>query len=247
MTQPDARALYAVLSATWPAHSVRDLGPWTLRDGRGGGKRASAATAHAPARAADLPPAEAAMRAMGARPLFMIREGEAELDALLAEAGYGVIDPVAIYAARLDALAMDTPKPTASFHLWEPLAIQREIWAEGGIGPGRLAVMDRAAVPKTALLGREGGRAAAAGFAALHGGTAMVHALEVRQTQRRRGVGRALMLEAARWAMAQGARHLAVVCTEANTGANRLYTAMGMARVGRYHYRQHPLGREGDG
>lgn len=239
---PDASALYAVVGATWPAFSNTRLGPWTLRDGRGGGKRTSAATAEGAVTLADLPAAEAAMRAMGEVPRFMIRAGDAGLDALLEDAGYAIIDPVNMYVAALDALEMTPPPPTASFSIWEPLAIQHEIWAQGGIGPERIAVMMRAAGPKIALLGREAGRAAATGFAAIHGGTAMVHALEVLPDFRRRGVARNLMAEAAIWARMQGARHLSVICTRGNAGANALYSGMGMALVGQYHYRQHPEG-----
>ncbi len=240
MTLPDARILHGALEATWPAHAYHTLGPWLLRDGRGGGRRASAATVQGPAKEADLAPAEAAMRAMGQPPCFMIRQGDGPLDALLAQAGYEVIDPVAIYAAPLDKLAMDTPEPTASFHIWEPLAIQREIWETGGIGPTRVDVMHRTRGAKTALMGRKHGHAAATGFAAMQGGIVMVHALEVLAGYRRQGMARALMLEAARWAAPLGARHLAVVCTEANSAANALYASMGLRRIGRYHYRQHP-------
>ena len=239
---PDACALYGVIAATWPAFSQIRLGPWTLRDGRGGGKRVSAATAEAVAQPGDLDPAEAAMRAMGEMPRFMIRDDDAALDAMLEVAGYAIVDPVNMYVAALADLDMTAPARTASFNLWEPLAIQRDIWAAGGIGPARVKVMMRAAGPKTALLGRDEGRAAAAGFAAIHDGTAMVHALEVLPDHRRRGVARTLMAEAAIWARGQGAVHLAVICTAGNAGANALYRGMGMAMVGRYHYRQHPQG-----
>lgn len=239
---PDARALYDVVAATWPAFASTRVGPWILRDGRGGGKRVSAATAEGAAVPGDLPAAEAAMRALGDAPLFMIRKGDEPLDALLEAEEYIIVDPVNMYVAALDSLDMAPPAPTASFHLWEPLAIQRDIWADGGIGPERIAVMMRAAGPKTALLGRDAGRAAATGFAAIHGGIAMVHALEVLPDHRRRGTGRTLMAEAAIWARGQGARHLAVICTAGNTGANALYTGMGMTMIGRYHYRQHPQG-----
>ncbi len=239
---PDAPHLYDVVAATWPAFTHSRLGPWIIRDGRGGGKRTSAATVHAPASPADLAPAEAAMRALGERPRFMIRAGDEALDIMLGEAGYTIIDPVHMYVAALADLDMTPPERTASFHIWEPLAIQREIWAESGIGPERVAVMMRADCPKTALLGRDTGRAVATGFAAINNGTAMVHALEVLPDYRRRGVARNLMTEAAIWARGQGARHLAVICTADNTGANALYAGMGMAHVGRYHYRQHPQG-----
>ncbi len=182
------------------------------------------------------------MRALGEVPRFMIRGGDEALDALLEAAEYAIVDPVNMYVAALDGLNMAPPAPTASFHIWEPLAIQREIWADGGIGPERIDVMMRAPGPKTALLGRDAGRAAATGFAAIHAGIAMVHALEVLPDHRRRGAGRTLMAEAAIWARLQGAQHMAVICTAGNTGANALYTGMGMTMIGRYHYRQHPRG-----
>ena len=55
----------------------------------------------------------------------------------------------------------------------------RALWAEGGIGPARLAVMDRVTLPKTAILGRTGDRAAGVAFVAATGDCAMLHALEV--------------------------------------------------------------------
>lgn len=241
-TRPNASQLYDVIEATWPAASQRQEGPWTLRGGRGGGKRVSAATARDAVSENDLGMAENAMRAAGQRPLFMIREGDDALDDMLEQAGYAVVDPVNMYVAALADIDLATPAATASFHIWEPLAIQREIWVSGGIGPERVDVMMRVAGPKTALLGREAGRAAATGFAALHGGTAMVHALEVLPEFRRRGAGRTLMAEAATWSRGQGANDLAVICTAGNVAANALYRGMGMAMAGRYHYRQHPGG-----
>ncbi|MFD0857598.1 GNAT family N-acetyltransferase [Roseovarius aquimarinus] len=236
---PDAARLYEVIEATWPPAARWTEGAWTLRDGQGGGKRVSAATANGDVAKSDLPVAEAAMRKMGQAPLFMLRAGEEALDALLAGAGYAVVDPVNIHAIRLADLHLPAPERLAAFHLWEPLAIQCDIWAAGGIGPARIEVMRRAAGPKTALLGRLDGRAVATGFAAIHEGTAMVHALEVLPEAQRRGVGRTLMAEAARWARAEGAETLSVICTAANAAANALYSGIGMAHLGRYHYRQH--------
>lgn len=242
MSLPDLPRLYDVIEATWPPRAMRTLGPWTLRDGGGGGKRVSAATARTPARADVLPAAEDAMRAAGQTPLFMLRAGDDALDALLEAAGYTVVDPVNIYACPLDDLTRERPPRTASFHIWEPLAIQRDIWTAGGIGPARLAVMARVKGAKTALFGRDDNSPAATGFVALDGDTAMVHALEVLLTHRRRGMARYLMIEAAFWAADQGARHMSVICTAANTGANALYASLGMTLVGQYHYRQHPDG-----
>ena len=236
--RPDIHALYAVTEATWPPARSFACGPWTIREGRGGGKRVSAATASGPVAGADLPAAEAAMHAAGQAPLFQLRAGDRALDAMLDARGYRVVDPVNLYVAPVVALTAERPPRVTTFAVWEPLAIMRKIWAEGGIGPARVAVMDRAQGPKTGLFGRLGNRPAAAGFVAIHARIAMVHALEVRARHRRAGMGRLMMLQAALWAEAQGARHLAVICTRGNEGANGLYSAMGFSPVGAYHYRQ---------
>ncbi|MHA7828592.1 MAG: GNAT family N-acetyltransferase [Roseovarius sp.] len=229
--------LYAVVAATWPAAWTLECGAWTIRDGQGGGKRVSAATARARIITADdLPAAESAMLDLGQTPLFMIRAGDEALDTLLAGAGYAVIDPVNIHLAPVTDLNAPQPHST-SFAIWEPLAIQIDMWAQGGIGPGRVAVMRRAQCPKTSILARDGQRAAATAYVGLHDGIAMIHALEVAPHCRRRGMGRRVMLRAAGWARENGATHIAAVCTQQNTAANALYASLGMALVGQYHYR----------
>lgn len=228
--------LDAVAQATWPPAAMQTVGPWTIRDGQDGGKRVSAATARQPVTADKLPLAEDAMQALGQTPLFMVRHGDDALDTMLGDAGYQVIDPVNIYAAPLANLAKPPPHAT-TFTIWEPLAIQLDMWAAGGIGPSRIKVMQRATMPKTSVFARDGQRPAATGFAAIHDGTAMVHALEVTPSCRRRGMGRHVIQKAAIWAQDHGASHVAALCTQDNTGANALYASLGMALVGQYHYR----------
>jgi len=228
-----AETLFPVMAATWPAARVWRLGPVCLRDGQGGGSRVSAATVEAAWDEGDIAAAEAAM----APPLFMVRAGEARLDAVLAARGYGVKDPVVGYAAEVAALAVARPPPVTTFEVWPPLAAQVEIWAEGGVGPARLAIMERADGPKASLLGRLDDSPAGTAFVALHQGVAMVHALEVRARFRRRGLGRHMVTAAAFWARDRGAGWLALVVTEANAGARAMYEGMGMRAMGRYHYR----------
>ncbi len=235
---PDIDTLYRVVDHTWPAASVTRAGPWTIREGQGGGQRVSAATVHAPVTAADLPQAETAMRALGQTPLFMVRQGEEALDAMLAARGYDVVDPVNAYAGPVEMLTRDPLPPVTAFTIWEPLAIQRDIWAAGGIGPGRIDVMRRAAGHKTSLFGRVQNRPAATGFVAIHDRIAMIHALEVLARNRGQGLGRHLTCKAAIWALAHGATHISALCTKANTAANRLYASLGLRLVGKYHYRK---------
>ncbi|WP_111735420.1 GNAT family N-acetyltransferase [Roseovarius amoyensis] len=234
----DITMLYDAIDATWAPASMTRVGPWTIREGRDGGSRVSAATAAGPVTEADLPQAEAAMRGLGQTPLFMIRQGDAALDAMLAEQGYDLVDPVNLRLGPLRPL-MEEPIPLARvFAGWEPLAIQREIWAAGGIGPERLAVMERVEVPKKSMLGRDGNAPAATAFVALHKGVAMMHAVEVAVNCRRRGMAALMCRQAAFWAAERGGTHLAALCTQANEGSNALCSSLGLEVVGQYHYRK---------
>lgn len=234
--------LYAGAEATWPPASATAVGPWIIRDGQGGGKRVSAATACAPVTAADLPLAEAAMAALDQPCLFMIRDGQQGLDRLLEARGYASVDPVLVYAAPVADLA-EAPPPVSAFHLWPMLAIMEELWEEEGIGPERRAVMARAQGPKTGVLGRARDRAAGVAFAAIHEKTVYVHAVAVTPSQRRQKTACHMMREAALWAQDEGAETVCVLVTEANAGARALYASLGMTVVGKYHYRMKPAAK----
>lgn len=236
----DAARLSALIDATWPAAARRETGGWVIREAKGAGSRASAATLAVPATPRDPAPAEEAMQALGQPRLFMVRPGEEALDAALAARGYAATDPTCVMAAQVAELASDRPPPVTSFEVWPPLAAQREIWAEGGIGPARLAVMQRACTPKVSVLGRASDRPAGTGFAAIHDGTAVLHALEVRPSARRRGLGAHMVRALAFWAAEHGAGEMALFVTEANAAARALYAGMGFAVAGGYRYRVHP-------
>jgi GNAT superfamily N-acetyltransferase len=233
----EADPLYDVMEATWPPGAVLTCGKWTIREGQGGGKRVSAATANGPVQSQDLEAAERAMQVLGQTPLFMLRAGETELDALLDQAGYDVIDPVHLFQCPIATLTTERPPKVSIFDLWEPLHIQYDIWQAGGIGPPRWAIMARVKGAKTSLFGRWNNRPAATGFVAVHNRIAMVHAVEVLAHQRDQKVATWLMRAAAFWAADQGASQIAVLCTKANCAANGLYSSMGMQLSGFYHYR----------
>lgn len=236
---PTVEQLYAVTEATWPPARSWAEGSWTLRDGQGGGKRVSAATARDASAVDTIDTAIAAMRAQGQVPLFMVRAGEEALDAMLAAAGLEVIDPVILYSLPIERLT-DLPIPrVTAFEIWEPLAVMAEIWAAGGLGPERIEVMGRARV-KTGILSRWNEKPAGAAFAGVHDGICMVHAVEVLAHQRRQGVAEWMMRKAAFWGQAQGATSISVLCVEQNAPANAFYRALGFAEVGRYHYRIAP-------
>lgn len=224
--------LAEVMEATWPPAQSWSSGPFTLRDGAGGGKRVSAASVSGPWGTADLAAAEAAMT----EPLFVIREGDEALDAALADRGYQVIDPVVAYAAPVGRLVGEVPGMVAFPH-WPPLEIARQIWLDAGIGPARVDVMARVQGPKTVVLARINDRPAGVAFVAVHGNQAMLHALDVTPSQRRQGVARHILRAAANWAQDHGADQISLVVTTRNSAARALYAFVGMDLVGKYHYR----------
>ncbi|MEL6582507.1 MAG: GNAT family N-acetyltransferase [Pseudomonadota bacterium] len=224
----DAEALSALIDATWPSASTEVRGGWRIRHDPAGGNRVSASTALIKGH-----------MTLTDAPLYMVRPGEEELDALLAVKGFKRKDPTLVMTARCGDIAADVPRDAVLFCDHAP-ALLREIWGEGGIGPGRLAIMHRAKAPKTILLGRHKDRAAAAAFLAVHETTAMLHALHVAPTARRTGLARRMMQGAAAWAILHGAQTFAVLVTEANGPAQALYQGLGFETVARYHYRKRP-------
>ena len=177
------------------------------------------------------------MRALGQTPRFQLRNGRDAFDALLAARGYETLDETVIYSAPIEALTDIAIPRVTTFCVWEPLAIMNEIWAKGGIGPARRAVMARAKT-KTGILSRWNEKPAGVAFCAVHDGICMVHAVEVLEHQRRQGVAVWMMRQAAFWGQSQGAHTLALMTTTANDGANALYRGLGFRQIGGYHYRQ---------
>ncbi|QIE57150.1 GNAT family N-acetyltransferase [Pikeienuella piscinae] len=241
--RPEPTRLFAALEATWPPAETVDEAGWRLRRGGGGGRRVSAAT-----RLPDAPPADregvaaaaAAMAKWGQAPLFQVRAGDEALDALLAEEGYHLADPTRIFVSDAAALLDDKPEVGRVLRGACRVALIEEIWAAGGIGAERLAVMERAPSPRTYLIGRLGDRPASVAFAATDGEITMIHAVETLAAQRRKGAARMLMAAAARFAEETGARWLALAATERNAAAGALYHRLGMQVATRYHYRVKP-------
>jgi len=227
--------LFEITRATWPAAATQNLAGWTIREGQGGGSRVSAATWDG-AGTFDIKAAEAAMADLGQSPLFMIRPGDEALDAELAAIGYTKRDETQGYAVPVAQIA-SAPPPVTSFPVWPPLAIQDEIWLNGGIGPERRAIMDRVEGAKTSLFGRVSDKPAGCAFIACHENAAMLHALEIASAFRRQGLARIMMRHAAKWAQDAGAEQLFLLVTRANVAANNLYTSLSFQPVGHYHYR----------
>lgn len=239
MTAPDTKQLFATLEATWPPARVIETAAWRLRDGQGGGQRVSSAVAIGNVSEQDIDDGETEMRALSQHPLFMLREGDSQLDQMLHQRGYTISDPTVMYVIDPAFIARTYP-PGIIFPTWPSLAVQREIWADGGVDTARLQIMDRAQDPKTSILCRTADTPAASVFASMHDKIAMLHALEVTPSERLKGVGETAVRATAQWAVDQGANWLALAVTKANTGANALYAKLGFSLCASYHYRRAP-------
>ena len=235
---PSEAKILQVVDGTWPAARYFKSGPFILRLGQGGGQRVSAASANGSATAGDIAEAETEMRDINQARLFMITSKDAALDQDLDARGYKIKDPVTMFAAPIETLASRDEKGLTVSRADAPLEIMKDIWAAGGIEQGRLDVMARASGPKTFLIGRLGDQPVGAAFVAIHGETAMLHALEVQPTARRNGLGLSMTAGAAAWAADLGAKTFSLIAVTNNTAACGLYRHLGMTEVGHYHYRK---------
>ena len=219
------------LEATWPPLRKWRQGDWWLREGAGGGQRVSAASPAGPGAVAELDGVMAAMT----DPLFLLNPADQAVDQALAARGFVRHDPVLILSAdpaRLAGQGVDFGWPVP-----EPV---QALWAQGKIGPARLAVMDRVQGPKVALWITDDARPVAVGFCGMTGDFAGLHAVFVAPEQRGRGLGLRLMQGVAHWAVGQGARQIALAVTSANQPARQLYARLGMDEIGTSHYRKPP-------
>lgn len=234
--------LAEAITATWPPASVQDFGPFRVAKGEGGGNRVSAARLRdavsdgASVSIADIDAAAEEQRAIGQDPLFMVFDWQNPLDRLLAAEGYATRDATDMLCSNVATVAA-APPPVTCFDIWPPLAVQEEIWAAGGIGPARLAIMHRAVGTKTTIFGRMKDRPAGTAFVAIHDGIAMLHAVEIAQRARRQGLARTMVQAAGHWAARRGASLLATLVTKENVAAQALYASLGLQPVGQYHYR----------
>jgi len=237
-TVPTLAELFEVNDATWPAAVVHRRGAWLLREGQGGGRRVSSATARGPIGEGDVDEAEALHHELGQKCQFMIRPGDEALDAMLAARGYRIEDEVVLMVASLHDFPV--PERLRAFAHWPPLAILREVWPEVGIDVARQQVMSRVTAPRAALMSRSGhgpDRVTGAGFVGVSGRVAMAHGLGVLPQWRRDRSAWNMMAEAGAWAREQGADTIALVVLADNRAACTLYASMGFQTVGRYHYR----------
>lgn len=239
---PDEAALFEALEATWPPEETVDVAGCRLRFAPGAGSRVNSARLLGRLDDAALDAALDAIVAgyaeRGQAPMLQL--GASSFDkaaaARAAERGFSEFDPCLLAAAEIDSVADSARTEARTLRVNTPIAALDELWEQGDGGPERRAVMARATGPSQVISARVTDRLAGAVFASVAGPICFEHALHTTEEARRRGVGRALMREAARVGREAGARWMAVSVRIGNTPARTLFEALGFTPVGGYAY-----------
>lgn len=151
----------------------------------------------------------------------------------LVRRGYVETGRALVLTLSLDAV--EPPRPMTAFAIWPPLAIQRAIWDESGLGP-----WPRENGAQTALLARVGDRAAGVGFVTKPAGDqAVLHAVHILPAFRGRGAGTHLIRRAAVWAKENGAERL-TLHLEADHPERGWLGRLGFDLSGMYHLLKPP-------
>ncbi|MBX2855634.1 MAG: GNAT family N-acetyltransferase [Rhodobacteraceae bacterium] len=241
-----SEARFTAQEATWPAAEILDIGPWRARWTEGAGRRAASArplTDDAAVLCAAIPQAEAFYTEKRADVLLQLPAAvAAEMAAVLAQRGYHAEAETRCLQAPAEALSMQPLSTEATpylIHVSAPLAGLSELWETGGVQAPRREVMARVAVGQR-VAARLESRLIGAAFVGLAPAGAMLHAVYVKPSHRRRGVARDLGIGAAAWARRQGAERLLIDVEADNTPARALYSALGAREVGGYVYYRKP-------
>jgi GNAT superfamily N-acetyltransferase len=167
---------------------------------------------------------EAWYAGLGLPPRFQITPASrpAGLERALAERGYALEAPSAVWLGDLQALARDEPAVIA--------ARPDERWlALTGAAAG---ILERVRVP--CAYARSD---VAAARGALDGEWLGIYEVATLPEARRRGAATAIIGALAAWGLARGARRAYLQVEEDNTAAHALYARLGIRRAYRYRYR----------
>ncbi|MEO1960122.1 MAG: sigma-54 factor interaction domain-containing protein, partial [Paracoccus sp. (in: a-proteobacteria)] len=145
-------ALAEAFEISWPASEYADAGGFRVGRGLGAGGRVSSARAVGAWRGDHIDAAIAIHRGWDQRPVFRVADDDAALAGALESRGFRRETPTAVMATATRALTDIAIPSVTTFTLWPPLAIQREIWAAGNIGPARQAVIERVAPSDLAVV-----------------------------------------------------------------------------------------------
>ncbi|WBU62988.1 GNAT family N-acetyltransferase [Paracoccus aerodenitrificans] len=231
-------SLERAFEESWPAAEYIETGGLRTGRGLGGGMRVSSTRpTGSECHEDDIDRAVEIHQGWSQNPAFRVPEGH-PLEEILKTRDWQPNTRTLILSAAVTELADRDIPPVTSFAIWPPLAIQKELWTEQGIGAARQEIMSRVELPKTSILGRIDDRAAGTAFVAAARDHAALHALEVIETQRRKGLAGWIVRNAAFWAQQQGCKTMFLAVTAQNRPAIALYKTLGFSEIAAYHYWQ---------
>ena len=230
-------SFWAASEICWPPLNKKNIGPWVIREGEGGGNRVSSTTANDFFTKEDIFIAENHMQLLNQKNIFQIREKDLELDNILERLGYSLVDKTVVYGLKIAKMSSPCVPPMTAFNIWPPLRIMKDIWEVGGTTDSRISVMERCKVRKTAILGRIENKAAGCAFISEYKGIAILQALFVLPSYRRKGLARFLISESVKWVSYADSAYLALMTDKYNKEARGLYDSLGMKIIDKYHYR----------
>ena len=240
-----------VETAVWPPREVHDVGGWWVGVSGGFTRRANSVVALAEPDdvPASIDEVERVYAEAGQRPIFRVcaQSMPEDLDQLLAERGYrDVAHTLVLVRTDLDAFVglPDEPAPGPVTYVLgdEPDEGWLSVWlADKATRPvdRALALAVVSGARAAFLSAREAGSTVGVIRIADEQDWVGLSCLTVTPDARRRGVGRALTLDALRIAAGGGARHAFLQVEESNATAIALYEELGFTPAERYHYRQH--------
>ncbi|NQX14115.1 GNAT family N-acetyltransferase [Microbacteriaceae bacterium VKM Ac-2855] len=241
--------LDVLAAAAWPGLTVEPYEGWRLRAAGGVTKRANSVLPLGDVTDAEraIDAAEAFAAAQRIPPLFQLSPASrpADLAERLAARGYEAIDPTIVLTGSIDtALARLAPGEPARLDD-EPDAAWLDVWwsVDGRGGAAELDVARRilAAIPsRYASVGSNGATHAVGRLTTIDApdGTAWagLHAIATRPEARRLGHARTIIRSLLQDARGRGVERLWIQVLAENTGARRLYSALGCEPASRYAY-----------
>jgi ribosomal protein S18 acetylase RimI-like enzyme len=248
--------LETLAANAWPAAEVADLAGWRLRYTAGVTRRANSVWPNGATGAMGVAEkvlvAEAFYQARKLPTRYQISPAAqpVDLDAQLAERGYGAVAHTAVQVAPLATMLAKTPplRQTPAFAIEVAEAFDEGWFAayadfaeEDPAGfATRREILQRIGVSTGFALLHIDDQPAAVGLGVVEADWLGIFCMGTAPAFRRRGAARAILRTLAIWAQMQGADHAYLQVMHQNRAARPLYADIGFETLYHYHYREQP-------
>jgi GNAT superfamily N-acetyltransferase len=242
------RQIEALGFRAWPASRVHYDGSWGIRiTASHSSKRLNSVNPLDPGDTDNIEKRVAAaaerFRASDRKPVFRLSPlAPKELELYLGECGWQRFDESLVMAADLAGIdlsdaADQIPQTDTGRFVDAALQVQGETAA---MKPGLVEVINAIKPVKGLFVAEDSGVPVSTAICVCDNAMAGLFGIATAQNQRRRGLGRAIVKSALKWALLQGARRAWLQVEAGNAGAIALYQSMGFQEAYQYAYWQAP-------